>query len=261
MSDSTTVTREDAIAFALRVYGKMQGRRDYALTERAKTILAAIGKAILDRRIAEGISGSTEPTAETQFMEIIQQLADAGVNVLQQRPGDKRPSPKLWLDPVSGQPLPPPKTLDEKGVLVRRDPELLAHFESMAKAPYATVASYLDQETERQSAAAIKYDAETHAVNPFTGTNKTEQVDFVRRDPALAKRYQKEAKAVEIPITGKAGERKNLTLVGQLSKDPATGALIKNAEQVLHDWRTSDKLAAQEQARLAQQQLKALETA
>jgi hypothetical protein len=256
MSDSTTVTRDDAIAFAMRVYAALKNNRGYALTERSKTALAAIGKAILDRRIAEGKSGSAEPTHETEFTQIIQQLAAAGCNVLQQRPGDKKPLPKLWLDPVSGLPLPPPKTLDEKGVLARRDPELLAHFEAMKKAPYQTVATYLDQETEREAAATAVYNAETHATNPYRDKNYAAMTDLVRRDPATAKRYA--AEALEVTIF-KVGKGKNIDLMGALSRNPEQAAVIKNAVQILDDWRASDRRAAAEQAANAAQQLKALE--
>jgi len=251
MTDKT-ITRDDADSFAKREYTKLERNRDYALN-RARLVMAGLARAILDARIANGRSGSDEPRADKEFATIITKLSDAGCNVLQPKPADKRGIPKPWIDPCTGQHLPPPAGPDEEAILERRDPALLAHYRAMAKAPYATVAKILDEESDRQLISQIVYTAEEHKGNVFaTGASLDEKAAFVRRNPVLAKRYQEEAREVEVPIVGQG---KNMTIVGALSKDPAVAAIIKAAEQNVHNWREADRAAAEEQARAAQQKL------
>lgn len=250
------ITREQAQEFATRVYSRIERNRSYALTDQAKTILAGLGKAILAKRIADGgRSGSDKPTAQEEFEAVIEKLAAAGCNILQPKPQEKRALPKPWIDPVTGLPLTPPVGPDEEAVLASRDKALLDHYREMAKHPYKHVAKLLDEESEREMVAAQVFDAEADRGNVFRGTNETEKAEFARRNPILARRYQEEARPVEIPIAGKPGVNKNLSLVGQLSKDPALGAIVKLAEQIVTDWRQADKAAAEEAARAAQAKL------
>jgi len=251
MTDKT-VTRDDAISFVERVYPKLERSRNYALG-RAKLVLAGLAKAILDARIAAGRSGSDEPRADQEFAAITTKLDDAGCNLFQPKPAEKRTTPKAWTDPCTGQPLPPPSGPDEEAVLEQRDPALLAHYKAMAKAPYATVAKYLDEEADRQLISQIVYGTEEHKGNVFAnGGSLDEQAAFFRRNAVLADRYQEEALDVSVPIVG---PNKNLSIVGALSKDPELAAIIKAAEQNVQNWRQADRAAAEEQAKAAQQKL------
>jgi hypothetical protein len=95
--------RKSANAFALEAYQKMKNHRTYALDEQGKVALAALARAMFVRRIEEGRSHmDARPTAWEEFFSIIEKLAAAGSNVLQKRPGESKPPPKPWLDPVTG---------------------------------------------------------------------------------------------------------------------------------------------------------------
>jgi hypothetical protein len=161
--------------------------------------------------------------------DLIARLNAAGCNLLQRRPGDAKKLPKLWVNPISGQPLPPPKTPDEKGVLAKHDPELLQWFEELEKHPYKTVAAHKAAEAQRQALESLQYGADEHGMNVFLGDNETAKGEFVKRDPELAKFYQYEAQPVEIPIFGK---NRNQTVIARLAKNPSTAALVQVASWV-----------------------------
>src|SRR5215471_17822551 len=113
-----TNERLGPLNFGLKAYGEMQHNRSYALTNESRNVLGVLAKAMFERRIAEGRSQyDAVPTQHAEFFDIIQRLNDAGCNLLQERPGDEKPLPSAWLNPLTQQPLPPPKTPDERAVL------------------------------------------------------------------------------------------------------------------------------------------------
>src|SRR5262245_34909300 len=158
-----------ALNFALEAYSKVKNNRAYALTPQAKVALGALARAMFERRIAEGRSESDmPPTSWQEFFGIIRKLASAGANVLQKRPGDPPPTPKPWLDPVTGAALPNPwltKNLKGQSILEKRDPDLAAHFKAMAADDYGTLAKLQDAETARIAMEEIPYGESEHAVN------------------------------------------------------------------------------------------------
>src|SRR5262249_11099490 len=123
-------------------------------------------------------------------------------------------------------------------LLMQRDPRLAEHLKAMEDDPYGTLATLMDKEIEARSLAAIPYDEDTHKLNPFLGDNKTRQVEFMKRDPELAKFYEQEAKPVSIPVFGR---NKNMIIQNRLYKDPHAAATYKIAEQVAQQWLASDK--------------------
>jgi hypothetical protein len=257
--------RKTALSFALEAYGKARHNRSYALDEQGKVALGALARAMFIRRIEEGRSGmDAKPTSWEEFFAIIDKLAAAGANVLQKRPGDAPPTPKPWLDPVTGAALPNPfakgsTDLKAQTILAQRDPALAEHYKAMASDPYGTLAKYQDAETARTTMEQISYGQAEHAVNPFRRNNLDEQSRFIRSaPPGLVEFCKSEAKDVEIPIFGK---NRNITVEGALAKDPSTFALMKMAQQVHETWRRADRLAAEEQRAAADAQLKRLQEA
>src|SRR5438477_7468957 len=145
--------RKAALDFALKAYGQIKNHRSYALTPQSKAGLGALARAMFERRIAEGRDGmDAKPTSWQEFFSIIEKLATAGANVLQKRPGDAPPTPKPWLDPVTGAALPNPwvtKDLKAQTILKQRDPALAEHYEATAKDVYGTLAKLQDAEAAR----------------------------------------------------------------------------------------------------------------
>jgi len=170
MEDDPKKLRQAALNFALEAYSKVKNNRVYALTSQAKVALAALARAMFERRIAEGRSGmDAKPTNWQEFFGIIEKLAAVGANVLQKRPGDAPPTPKPWLDPVTEQALPNPfaqSSLDLKAqsILAKRDPALAEHYKAMAADPYGTLAKIQDAEAARAAMEQIPYGENEHAV-------------------------------------------------------------------------------------------------
>ena len=89
----------------------------------------------------------------------------------------------------------------------------------------------------------IPYGEVEHDVNTFRGNDQTAQSLCVKNaPPGFAEFCRHEAKDVEIPLFGK---NRNLTVEGQLAKDPAMFALMKVAQQVRETWAREDVAAAQ----------------
>jgi hypothetical protein len=256
--ETTDQRRINFTRIALEALKKAKNPRTYALTAESKNALAALAAAVYERRNAQGRSTTDEPTPQQEMTALIEKLAVTGCNLVQQRPTDQKPLPALWKNPLTAESLPPPRTPDERGILAKADPELLELLDELEARPYATTKKLMDGEAHRQALAQIPYGPEQHAVNPFRGTDKTAQNQFFKRDPELAKFYQREATDVTIPLFGK---NRNLTAQGKLSRDPNTATLIKVAQRLHEDWRNQDKLAAQEQRAKAEAALKKLETA
>src|SRR5262245_10646206 len=259
MDNETTKERLSAATFALEAYAKMKHNRSYALSNESRNVLGVLVAAMNQMRAAQGRNRyDAVPSPWTEFHSILQRLNDAGCNVLQERPDAEKPLPTAWVNPITQQPLPPPKTPDERGILQKSNPELLQLLDELEARPYATIRKLREAEAERQAIMAIPYGEKEHQLNPFRGDNKTAQGQFERRSPTLAKFYQSEAKDVEIPIFGR---NKNMTVEAHLLKDPSTAALVRVAEQIARQWNAEDVATAKEQRAAAEQALKKLEGA
>jgi len=252
--------RKAALSFALEAYGKTKNNRAYALPDEAKVALGALARAMFVRRIEEGRSHTdAKPTSWQEFFSIIQRLADAGANVLQRRPGEAKPLPKPWLDPITNEPLPNPwktKNLKGQSILQKRDPALAAHFQAMSEDDYGTLAKYQDAEAARVATEQIPYGETEHAVNPFRVDDLAGQSAFIKSAPAaLVEFYRSEAQDVEIPLFGK---NRNLTVESRLAKDPATFAFMKVAQTIRDTWAREDRAAAQAKRDAANAEIKRL---
>jgi hypothetical protein len=247
--------RRKAKEFALKVYTPMRFSRHYALINEATMMLSVLAAAMAQHRKSYGTKDDDLYDSES-FQKLINQLAAAGCNVLQQRPTDPKPLPKPWTNPITGQPLPPPKGMDERSVLAKADPDLLDWYDRMEKTPYKTMADHLAAEAARTALTAIDYGEHHHKINPFLGTNETAKNLAMKGDPELAKFYQTEAKPVEIPLFGK---NQNQTIAGRLTKDPVSNAVVAVAEKIHEAWRNDDKQAAIAQRKAAEEALQKLE--
>jgi hypothetical protein len=262
MENDPKKLRQAAMNFAAEAYSKMKNNRSYAVTPETRAALGAFARAMFERRIAERRDGlDAKPTSWQEFFGIIERLAAAGANVLQERPGDAKPPPKPWLDPVTNEPLPNPwliKNLKGQSILEKRDPDLAAHFKAMAADDYGTLAKMQDAQAARIALEQIPYSAAEHETNPFRTNDLAAQSAYVKNAPPGFVEFCKyEAKPVEIPIFGK---NKDMTIEGQLAKDPATFALMKVAQQIHSQWNREDKAAAQAQRAEAEAALKRLES-
>jgi hypothetical protein len=245
--------RKNARDFALRVYGDTKFNRSYALTPEAEIMLSALAAAMAQQRKAEG---KDELYAEGPFKWLLNQLSQSGCNILQQRPTDPKPLPKPWTHPITGQPLPPPTSPDERAVLAKVDPALLDWYDRMQKAPYKTLADHMAQQAFRNALSSIPYGPQEHERNPFRGKDETAKAQLVKRDPELAKFYQAEAVPVEIPLFGR---NRNITIAGKLTKDPMSNAIVQIAEQIHKGWVADDQARAQAQRSAAEAELKRLQ--
>lgn len=256
MDSETTKERLNALTFGVSAYEKMPHHRSYALDEQAKAALAALARAMFQRRAAEGRADmdGKPPSSHQEFFGIIERLNEAGCNLLQRKPNDAPPIPKPWTNPIDGSALAPPKTPDERAVLAKTDPELLQWFDRMAKSPYKAVAEMREAEAQRQSLMSVVYGQTEHQLNPYRGSNETAKGEFMKRDPLLAKFYEEEARDVELPIF----KNKNLTVIGKLAKDPSTASLVQLAERIHDQWQAADKATALEQRAAAEEALKKL---
>jgi hypothetical protein len=249
--------RKTARDFALRVYADTKFHRSYALTNEATIMLSALAAAMAQQRKADGKSDA-ELYAEGPFKWLLHQLAQAGCNILQQRPTDKKPLPKPWKNPLTDQLLPPPKGPDERAVLAKCDPELLDWYDRLEKSPYKTLADHYADEAFRNALASVPYGEKEHAMNPFLGKDETAKAHLGKRDPELAKFYANESKPVALPIFGR---NRNLTIAGRLTKDPVTNAVVTIAEKIHESWLNEDKQAALSQRAAAEDALRKLEAA
>jgi hypothetical protein len=168
---------------------------------------------------------------------------------------DTKPLPALWVNPLTGQPLPPPKGVAERSLLQKTDPELLRLFDALENEPYQVVQQMRSDEAKREAMAAIEYDANTHEANPFRRGDQTEIANLFKHDPTLAQFCQAEAKDVELNLFGST---RDLTARGRLLKDPAASAIVELAEKIHEQWRMEDKAAAAQAKAAAEATLKQL---
>jgi hypothetical protein len=251
MEDDPKTLRKSAQDFALKAYLEMKNHRAYALTPQAKVLLGALARAMFVKRQAEGRSDK-EPSPWKEFFTVIEALSKAGCNVLQQRPSDQQPLPALWTNPLTGQPLPPPKGIDERSLLQQRDPELLRLSDALEKEPYQTVAKMREDEAKREAMKAIEYNDLTHEANPFRRGDQTDMANLLKHDPTLAQFCQQEARDVELNLFGST---RDLTARGKLLRDPAAGAIVELAEKIHEQWRMEDKAQAAEAKAAAERKL------
>jgi hypothetical protein len=251
------IDRKKLIEFACEQYGKVKGHRSYALTPETKAALGALVGAVIERRKAEGRHYSDDhPYCAEEITALIQRLDDAGINILQKRPGEAPKLPELWEHPLTAEPLPPPKTPDERAILAKHDPELLALLDEFEMRPYATTQKLRAAEAHRQALAAIPYGPSEHKTNKFVSGTATEQAALMKSDPVLAEFLRRESQPVSIPIFGK---NKNMTIEGKLIRDPAIAATVRVAQRIYEDCREQDRLAAREQHAAADAALKKLD--
>jgi hypothetical protein len=149
------------------------------------------------------------------------------------------------------------KNLKAQSLLEQRDPALAAHFKAMADDAYGTIAKLMDAEAARRVVGSIPYTEKEHALNVFRGENQTARAEFTKRDPELAKFYEREARDVEIPIFGK---NRNMTIEGRLVKDPSTAATVQVARRIHEQWNAEDVATAKQQRSEAEAALKRLES-
>src|SRR5262249_39712731 len=109
--------RKGAAETVRRALNKLEYNRLYAMTPDAEAVLTALARAVWEQRYAEGRHPTDEPSATDEMVEVIKKLAAVGCNILQSRPNDKKPLPQLWTNPITGQPLSPPKGPDERSLL------------------------------------------------------------------------------------------------------------------------------------------------
>jgi len=254
--------RQASQNFALRAYEKVKGHRSYALTGAAKNTLAILGTALLQKRKADGrddMDGT--PVAQKEMVDIIQKLNAAGFNLLQRRPGAPKALPTVWRDPVTQEPLPPPRDIKSKSLLAKVDPDLLAHFEAMEADAYGHVQKLREEEAQRQVIEAIVYGPDQHnpIVNPFLGSNETAIGSFTKNaPPELTTFFRYEAQPVALPLFG---AERNMTIEGQLSKDPYVSALIELGRVIHRQWNAEDLETAKQQRAAADEQLRRLQGA
>ena len=84
------VKRQNLTSVALEALNKAKHPRTYALTNEARNALAVLAAAVYERRTAQGRSYDDKPTAREELTDLIEKLAPAGVNILQNRPGDPK---------------------------------------------------------------------------------------------------------------------------------------------------------------------------
>jgi hypothetical protein len=246
----TETARQRYTRIACEVYASTPGNRSYARNDESDNALGVMAAAY------HASGGSLDNDNRKKFGEFLLGLKPHIPSLFQDRPGEPKPMPKPWVDPVTGQPLPPPTDVKGKTLLRKYDPALADHYEAMERDPYGHIQQLHEREAQRAALAKIPYSSEQHETNPFRRNDKTAQAQFFKRDPDLAKFYQAEAKDVEIPLFGRL---RNLTIEGRLAKDAATGALVKIAQRIHEDWREQDRIAAQEQRARAEAELKKLE--
>jgi hypothetical protein len=231
------------------VYASTPGNRVYAQSSELPTAIGVLAAAY------HANGGSLDNDNRKKFGEVLLRLKPAISGLFKDQPGDAKPLPKPWLNPVTNQPLPPPKTMGEKTLLRKHDPDLATHYEEMERDPYAYIQKLRDAEAKRVMLAAIPYGPAEHKNNVFRGNDQTAIAQFIKRDPELAKYYQGEAKSADIPLFG---QNRNLTIEGRLARDPDTWALIKIAQGIHQQWREQDRMAAEEQRKAAELALEKL---
>jgi hypothetical protein len=257
MNTSIEIIPKAYLEHAKRAYAKIANNRSYAITDAQ---LAPLAAAIWNRMKGAGQKFDTEKF-DAEFVETIDALHKNGVRgLIQDRPGEPKPTPKPWISPVTGEPLPPPRTQTEKAFLRQHDPALADYYDAMATNPYAHVHALRESESRREQALAFKYDADQHETNPFRNGNLSDQSKFAQRHADLVPFYKSEAEDTVLPWSEQGS--KNLTTISLLlTKSPRTHALVKDATRIQSEWKAKERLEAKKEIDMATQKLRALETA
>ena len=223
----------------MQIYSELPRNRAYAATPDAQRSIGALTAGW--REAGNSFANSDPDNGRDKFAKWLQfEVGPLVPGLFQEQPSDPSELPKVWRDPVTNEALPNPwLTNDNKAKLLlgKRDPALAAHFQAMAKDPYGHVASLQDNAAAAARRKAVKYDAETHKVNPFVTGNATVQSRLVITDPEKAEVFKREAKPLTLPWT--IGAR-NLTGMGRLAKNPEVRSVVDRAESILRDWLTAD---------------------
>jgi hypothetical protein len=254
---TTLQQRQGALNFALKAYKNLKGHRAYALNDESKNTLAVLARALLDKRKAEDrhdMDGT--PGSMKEMIDLLTKLDDAGLNLRQRRAHAPTPIPELWVDPVTKQPLPPPKGLAERSLLAKIAPDLLQHFDVMEREPYAHIQKLRDEEAQRKVIDAIVYDESAHnpAVNPYLSDNLTAKSNFEKSaSPELVEFCKREAVPVTLPLFG---PDRNMTVQAKLSKNPDTNAIMQIADGIWRQWSFEDMENAKQQKAAAEATLR-----
>ena len=257
MNPSIEIIPKAYLEHAQRAFAKVTNSRPYAVSD---SQLAPLVAAIWNRQKARNIKFNTE-NFDKEFIETIEALHKHGVKgLVQARPTESKPPPKRWVDPISGDPLPPPATPTEKAFLRTHDPALADYFAAMEEKPYQHVHALREAESKTEQSRSFTYGAEQHETNPFRTGNLTDHSNFAKQHPELVPFYKGEAEHVVLPWSESGA--KNLTTTSLLlTKAPKIHALVKDAALVQSQWKAQERLEAKKEIETATQKLKALETA
>jgi hypothetical protein len=146
-----------------------------------------------------------------------------------------------------------PSNLDAK------NPKLGELYKKMAANPWGTWVELNDEAAAVLKQRATKYDADSHAGNPFAnGASETDKAQFVRNvDAATVEQAKREA----VPITSPVGRGYNLTTQGRISRIPKLSALFNGAMTREREWKEGARQKAKADIEAAQKNLKELEAA
>ncbi len=249
MTDTTTINRTRWRAHARDAFKPVPNSRFYALDDAALDALAAFASEWQQDRASRDITFEL-----SSLKQVFGELSKHVPTMVQHKPGDAPPTPKLWTDPVSGQPANNPYADDPKdvssiAVLEMHDPLLAAHLKRTANgASYSYLHELQQAEAKRARLADIKYGSMEHEKNPFrdkSASGLTAQSQLLALDRELAAFYKVEAEPLTLPWQPGF---KNMTSMSLLSlADPLLGRLARQAEQLLEQW-TKDELSAARQA-------------
>jgi hypothetical protein len=235
-------------------YREHERARAYAMTPDAKRHLVWLWESCR--------TAATAPeTATDLFKWTLENLANAGVNVLQPAPPQEPKPPEAWKD-LWGNPLPNPwttKDLQAQSLLTQRDPALAEWLQKFAESPYAAAVEWQDKQAAALAQKAITYNSDSHSANPFVnGANETERAQFVKNAPAhVVERCKQEARPIEFP----SGKNFNLTQQSKISTIPRLNALFTAALDREREWREGARAKARADIEAAKANLADLEAA
>ena len=142
--------------------------------------------------------------------------------------------------------------MEQRSLLARVDPDLLAHFDNMERDSYGYVQRLRDEEAQRKIINAISYDETSHHVqiNPYLGDSLTAKSSFEKHaSPELIEFCKYEAQPVTLPLFGPDA---NMTIQAKLSKDPDMNALLQLGQTIHAQWTYDDVENAKQQKAAAE---------
>ena len=195
--------KESGARFRAQSSPRNEAPQMYAMTPQAEIVLARLARAMFVKRETEGRKDGDgkSPSAHKEFFGIIEALSKAGCNILQARPNESPPLPGLGLNPLTGQPLPPPKGTDERTLLRSATLNFCAYLIGWRKSPYKTSTKCArPKPSERQWRNSNM--PNTRIANPWRRGDQTAMAELFKRDPLLASILPAEAKPVELNLFG-----------------------------------------------------------